>query len=391
MKKTLYFLASLLVISCGGAEETPSSTTKKKETNNSVFENTGSDLENKSTQPNETYTIEDTISIKLTPFVAKNDEIGASGIKLLKDRLNSGITKIGFGGDGSNPRFIIGPSISLVSKNITSTAPTKYANTYEINLMVVDVVTETIFTSWQTVFKGVGDSPEKAFLSGIRNIKFEGAEFIEFLVAAEQKIISFFDERCSSILDEANAAAKMRSYDEAYSMLKSIPAESKTCFADVQTKKLEFFQLALNKNCNENLAKMKAELGKFNDESASGFNAEAMNYYSMIDSESECYEEAQREYNNYISKLNPKAKRDWNQKIKEYNDQIAMVKAEKEFAREEAQLAYDFKIKMAEEETKREVEGNRKLLAKYKYDDSPWLIRLFSSGAKLMKGEMNTK
>ena len=37
-----------------------------------------------------------------------------------------------------------------------------------------------------------------------------------------------------------------------------------------------------------------------------------------------------------------------------------------------------------------DVEGNQKLLAKYKHDESPWLIRMFSSGAKLWKGEMNT-
>jgi hypothetical protein len=45
---------------------------------------------------------------------------------------------------------------------------------------------------------------------------------------------------------------------------------------------------------------------------------------------------------------------------------------------------------MAEIEAKRHIEGNQKLLAKYKHDESPWLIRVFSSGSKLFKGEMNT-
>ena len=135
---------------------------------------------------------------------------------------------------------------------------------------------------------------------------------------------------------------------------------------------------------------MRSELGKFNDPSASGFNSEAMNYYSMIDSKSECFAEAQAEYKKYTSNLTPEAKSDWQKKMKEYNDQIAMVKADKEFEREEAEQAYDFKVKMAEVEAKRHVDGNQKLLAKYKHDESPWLIRLFSSGSKLFKGEMNT-
>ena len=173
-------------------------------------------------------------------------------------------------------------------------------------------------------------------------------------------------------------------------LLKSVPTEAAVCFKEIQNKKMEYFQLSLNTICNELLAKMKAELGKFNDPSAAGFNAEAMNYYSMIDSKSECYAEAQTEYKKYTSKLKPEAKRDWEQKMKVYNDEIAMVKADKEFIRDEAKQARDFKVKMAEVEAKREIEGNQKLLAKYKHDESPWLIRLFSSGSKLFKGEMNT-
>jgi hypothetical protein len=309
---------------------------------------------------------------------------------LLKDRLNAAITKIGFGGEGSNPRFIVGPSINIVSQNVTSTAPTKYANTYEINFMVVDVISETVFNNYTSEFKGVGDSPEKAFISGIRNVDFKNQEFMDFLLMSEEKIVEYFENNCESLLSEADAEAGMRNFDNAFAILKSVPTESKKCFSEIQTKKLEYFQASLNIACNELLLKMRSELGKFNDPSASGFNSEAMNYYSMIDSKSECFDDAQKEYKKYTSKLNPKAKRDWEQKMKVYNDEIAMVKADKDFIRDEAKQARDFKVKMAEVEAKREIEGNRKLLAKYKHDESPWLIRLFSSGSKLFKGEMNT-
>jgi hypothetical protein len=46
---------------------------------------------------------------------------------------------------------------------------------------------------------------------------------------------------------------------------------------------------------------------------------------------------------------------------------------------------------MAEIESQTEIEGNKKLLAKYKYDESPWLVRLFASFGKLFQGEMKTK
>ena len=391
MKNIIGFLLLALIYSCGGSPEKEAPTLVKKEIKNSAFENTNSDLGTKSKDEPDTFMQNETLlSIKLTPFVTQFEGIGETGSKLLKDRINSAITKIGYGGEGANPRYIIGPSISLLSKNVTSTAPPKYANTYEINIMVVDVITETVFNNYTTEFKGIGDSQEKAFISGIRNINFNNQEFMNFLTKSEEKMVKYFENNCSTILSEANAEASMRNYDNAFAILKSVPVESKECFTEIQTKKVEYFKLSLNSACDELLAKMKAELGKFNDSSGSGFNPQAMNYYSMIDRESKCYDEAQKEYKKYISKLNPKAKRDWNQKMREYNDEIAMVKADKEFKREEAKLANDYEIKLAEIEAKRHIEGNQKLLAKYKHDESPWLIRVFSSGSKLFKGEMNT-
>jgi len=391
MKFQLLILTSLVAITaCNTPVNEETSLSKPSDKVDNTFAQPES-VNNARTKNEEgSFILSDTLNIKLTPFVPKLEGVGQMGSQLLKDRLNSAITKIGFGGEGSNPRFIIGPSISILTSDVTSTAPTKYANTYEINFMVVDVISETIFASYKTEFKGVGDSPEKAFISGIRNISYETSEFMDFLKKSENKILAYFEANCSSLLTEAEAEAGIRNYDNAFALLNSVPKESASCFEQVQMKKTEYFQLSLNTNCNELLAKMKAELGKYNDASGAGFNSEAMGYYSMIDSKSECYKEAQEVYKTYTAKLNPTAKRDWEQKMVEYNDQIELVKMDKEFEREAAKEANEYKFKIAELQAKTEIEGNKKLLAKYKHDESPWLIRLFSSGSKLFKGEMDT-
>lgn len=380
---TCFIIASVLLSACSSEEE-------PKEKSGGVFDTPEVTEGSNTKETTDIINSGDKMAIKLTPFVPNYEGIGESGSKLLKDRLNSAITKIGFGGEDSNPRFVIGPSINIVSQNITSTSPTKYANTYEINFMVVDLISETVFNTYKSDFKGVGDSPEKAFISGIRNLNFENQKFMDFLLESENKIVQYFEDNCNSLLSEAESEANLRNYDNAFAILSSVPKEATVCFEEVQSKKVEYFQLSLNTTCNELLAKMRAELGKFNDPSAAGFNPEAMNYYAMIDSQSECYDEAQKEYNSYKAKLNPNAKKDWEMKMKAYNNEIAMVKAEKEFTRDEAKQAYDYKVKMAEIKAKTQIEGNQKLLAKYKHDESPWLIRVFSSGSKLFKGEMKT-
>lgn len=391
MKLSLIILATVVVImSCSSPDKQEANLAKPTNKTDNTFAQSKSANNPQDSDEKSSILKKDTLNIKLTPFVPKLEGIGQTGRQLLKDRLNSAITKIGFGGEGSNPRFVIGPSISLLTSDVTSTAPTKYANTYEINFMVVDMVSETIFTSYKTEFKGVGDSPEKAFISGIRNISYENQDFMNFLKESESKILAYFEGNCSSLLTEAEAEAGIRNYDNAFALLNSVPKESASCFEQVQMKKAEYFQLSLNTNCNELLAKMKAELGKYNDASGAGFNPEAMSYYSMIDSKSECYNEAQEVYKKYTAKLNPTAKRDWEQKMVEYKDQIDLVKMDKEFEREAAKDAHEYKFKLAELQSKTEIEGNKKLLAKYKHDESPWLIRLFSSGSKLFKGEMKT-
>lgn len=392
MNKFKYFTYPylfLLLISCGSGEESQSELTKKSNTESTVFEKPETTFSDNGNDVNVNLMSED-ISIKLTPFVPNYDGVGESGCRLLKDRLNNAITKVGFGGEGSNPRFIIGPSVNILTSDLTATAPAKYACTYEVNFMVVDVQTETVFNSYTSEFKGVGDSEEKAFISGARNLNFNNQGFMNFLKESEQKIFKYFETNCSKIVAEAESEAKMRNYDMAFSLLNSVPIEADSCFMMVQDKKLEFFNLSLNSTCADILNKMRSELGKFNDPSASGFNSEAMDYYSLIDSKSDCYEDAQKEYKAYLSKLDPKAKRDWQQKMQVYKDTIALIKLREQSKIDQSKMALEYQTKVKELEAKMEIEGNKRLLAKYKHDESPWLIRLFSSGSKLFKGEMST-
>jgi len=140
-----------LISACSSGEEV-------KEKTVGVFDTAETTEGTNIKESSENLDLSNKMTIKLTPFVPSYEGVGESGGKLLKDRLNAAITKIGFGGEGSNPRFVVGPSINIISQNMTSTSPTKYANTYEINFMVVAVVSETVFNNYKSEFKGVGDS-----------------------------------------------------------------------------------------------------------------------------------------------------------------------------------------------------------------------------------------
>lgn len=317
------------------------------------------------------------IQIKLTPFIPEYKGFSNEELAMLSSRLNNALAQVGYGGEGSNPRFIIGPAITILSSEVTSGAPSLYSIEYEINFMVADLIDETIFASYISRFTGVGQSPTKSFINGFRDTDLNTSEFYSFLRIAEQKINEYYNANCDKLILQADAALKEGNIDAAFTILKNIPIEATGCYKKVESRRTQVFSQYLRKNCNELLLKMKAELGKMNDESASGFNEEAMAYYALIDKDSPCYSEAEKIYQNYLKGLKPAQKRDWDLKVKQMEQQMA-------YKTDSLNAANAYNLKVIELETQAEIHGNKQLLEKYKedyyYDRLPWIRKVFHLG-----------
>lgn len=368
MKKILPFFVFLLVISC---QEQGEKTTDPFENNSSVSKRGEvEDLNNDTNSFNSDF--------KLDVYVAENPDLGNAGAQFIETRLLAAISKYGISGSGANPRFFIGPVVNLLSKNVTSTSPTKYMINYEITLLAVDAVNQTKFASYTFTSKGVGDSPDKACINAFVNEKFQNNEFYDFLKEAETKILSYYNKNCDVLIAEAEAEAKVRNFSSAYTILNNVPKECTECFKKVTSKRTDYFQMSLNLECQSLLANMKSELGKFNDPTASGFNNQAMSYYSLIDRQSSCFPEAEKLYKSYIAKLNPKGRREWDQKMKDYEHKISMANKEFDFKREHSNKNFEYLMHKDEMAAKAEIEGNKKLLQKYNYDELPWIRRIFT-------------
>lgn len=369
--------------SCGGGEQTPAAnnTTKKSGGSQSAFgDGSGAGPSGGMTESN-AYAPDFELAIKLTPFVPPYASLGESGKRILETRLNGAISKVAYGGSGmDNPKFIVGPEVSLLSENVTATAPPKFMNTYEVTLLALDVDQEMVLSSYAFEVKGVGDSPSKAFMNAFREYKFEDEAFFTFLQNAETKALAFYEANCAAILDEAEAEAARREYDAAYALVSGIPREATSCFESVNDAKERFFAATLAENCNELLSKMEAELGKMNDPSAAGFNAEAMSYFALIDRSAPCFEDAQRAYKSYTSKLNPQARIDWEREQKEFELKVSQIEANQAFKRDSVMANFEYLKNKDNMKAKADIEGNRKLLNKYKYDQLPWIRRVFHLG-----------
>ncbi len=308
--------------------------------------------------------------IKFTPYVPNYPGLGSEGVSLIESKLVSIVSRYGNTGNFSNPTFAIIPAINIVSKNVTSTAPTMFVNTYEVNFYTVNMHDGSIFSSSSFTINGVGQSSLKAFINAIQSNAFNGVQFGQLLKEGEHNALKYYDDNCDKIIAQAKNEEVQKNYSNAFLILKTIP-ESVNCFTNSNQLLQEVFQKKMSSECNDMMAHMKAELGKQSE--IGGFNNKAMSFYAMITPDVPCYKEAQQIYNNYLKKLDPKAKQKWEQDEREFN-----------LRKNKQDQDHEYEMTKAELESKTAIEGQTELLNKYKkdfeYDKLPWLRKLVHLG-----------
>lgn len=372
MKKILYLIVSLVMISCNNTNQQPNETYEHSDSARAKLLN---EKKQRLTQGQETVSAIDISridwsDIRFTPFVPPYPDLGNEGTILIENKINSIVSKFGISGNFGNPAFVIIPAINITSKNITSTAPTIFANKYNVTFYTANILDGTIFSSATFSFNGVGGSPLKAFINGLESAKFNEQEFIKMLTDGKEKAMKYFEANCSNILQEAKTEAVQKNLEQAILILKTIPKEV-DCYKSTGDLIEKYFKMHNAENCTQLLSQMKAELGKQNN--IGGFNENAMIYYALIPTDAPCFKDAQNTYNNYIKNLDPNAKQKWQTDEREFN-----------LRKDKQDQDHTYAMTKAELESKTAIEGQTALLDKYKkdaeYNKLPWLRKLVHLG-----------
>ncbi len=311
--------------------------------------------------------------VKLTTMIPNDQGLSDTEMKLLDGKLLQMVTANGIGGLGANPRFIIAPVVNVLRKDVTSTAPVKYSMKYNVVFYVADILTGSVYGTYDMSFTSIEASEARAFISGFENLKTNDAGFQEFLKNSQDKIIKYYEENGDNIIAEAGRLSAQNKYAQALTLLESIPMEAEAVYKKAIKASEPIFKKYLDNECETVLAMMKSSLGTYNELSAAGYNEEAMGYYKMIPSQGRCKKEADALYANYKKGMSP-------QKVKEWE------KADKEWQYKVNQQTADNSYRVLQEELKAKIaiEGNVCLLDKYKkdaaYDKLPWLRKLIHIG-----------
>lgn len=162
-------------------------------------------------------------NIILSVYIDKEKTpIPQNAYRILQNKMNQIVSKNGIG-CSENQRFIITANVNELTRDITATAPPMLAITLEVTFYIGDGTDGTLFASQSITGKGVGETEDKAYINALKSIRTLDAEFNSFIIKGKTKIIEYYNYNIDQIMAEAIAMKDAGNFDEAISLLMSVP------------------------------------------------------------------------------------------------------------------------------------------------------------------------
>lgn len=235
---------------------------------------------------NDLGTLDDIGRISLTPVLGNDlGDMPKEAQNLFLSQLRQVASKNGLGGTSTNPQFIITGTSSVITKDITPTAPPKFAYTIQFNFYIVDYVNKKTLSSETLELKGAGTNETKAYISAINMINPKNPKLRSFVTKGKEKIIEYYNTQCDFIIKQAEALVKLEKYEEAIFMLISVPDVCKECHFKALDAIEPIYKKFKGETCDEDLS---AAQTAYNE----GDMQSAKNYLEKIVPGTDCYDKA---------------------------------------------------------------------------------------------------
>lgn len=309
----------------------------------------------------------------------ERSEISAEAGKQLERKMTQLLTANGISSQDANNRFVITAKVDITSKDIVASTPQRISEKIDLTFLVGDVVENKVFETITLPLIGIGINENKAFIAATNQVKPQKAELTEFLDRAKNKIVEYYAVRCSQIIKEAQKLASGNEYDEAIYQLMQVP-DICDCAKECQDLMIEYTVKRNNAIAaqlyNEAKARWAASPTK---EGAS----EVADIIAKIPANTSSQSQINALTNTISKKLRDDEKRQWNFKMKQYND--AQEKEQREYQLRVEQQIADNKIreKRLEADTqqrKAELEARQRQQAEEQATRRKWIDTAKSVG-----------
>jgi hypothetical protein len=173
----------------------------------------------------------------------------------------------------------------------------------EFTVFLKQIDDKIVFGSITNKIQGSGRTKEQAINNLLSNIPTNSPEYKKFVESSKDKILSYYNSKCGTIISKAEQLSKANQHSQAIAMLFNIPEEVE-CFEKVKSKSLEIYGNYQNYICGQWLLKGKGLLSANNYEQ--GFDM-----LSRIDPTSKCAAEANTLFEKHGKEVDENVKRYW--------------------------------------------------------------------------------
>ena len=268
-------------------------------------------------------TLSDESRISLNAVVADED-IPAEACRNLENKLTRAIAANGYADNGYCDRFVLTAKVDILSKDIVPSTPARISQKMEVTFMVGDVIENKVYTTCTVSLTGIGTNESKAFISAFSKVNPNHKELQVMLGEARQKIVAFYTDHCDEIVHSAQTLADMQKYDEAIFRLISVPNVCADCYQKCQSVASFIYSRKIDSENVALLNQAKAEWMSHPDATGAQFVADII---SQINPQAKNYNEVTAFRQEISSKLEAKAKKEWDFQMKRYEDSQAFKRS----------------------------------------------------------------
>lgn len=182
---------------------------------------------------------EERISIGVTdPDNAADFSFNA--LNILKSRISKAVSLNGLSAANESAVINIKPIISVLSKEVTATAPPMVTAELEVAMQLTDKYKGNSYGQVIYQFRGVGQTEEAAFTEAFKRLNPRDPKMRAFIQKGKEETIRYYNSHCDIVLSKADGFISAKQYRKAYELLMNVPPVSRECHDKAMLKISEF-------------------------------------------------------------------------------------------------------------------------------------------------------
>lgn len=253
-----------------------------------------------------------------------DERIPEEAARQLETKLQNALISNGFVNNKYVERFVLTAKVDITQKDITQTTPARISEKMDITLMVGDVIENKLYSSVTLSAAGIGTNENKTYINAFRNIKGDNPKIQEMLNDAKTKILDYYTNHCSEIIQKSNRLTSTQAFDEALFLLSSVPNICNDCFMQCQQQAGVVYQQKMDSEATILLEKAKTAWAINQNEQGAN---EVANIICQINPKSSNYNQVISLRNTINKKLQADERREWDFKMKQYEDNQAFKRS----------------------------------------------------------------